>query len=96
VAAEVERRRRILATALANAVNVLNPSIVILGGFLATILDQDAEALESAVREQAMAMNVEDLHLRAAAWARPPARGRGRDRLRRAAHRPPLPLPDAG
>jgi predicted NBD/HSP70 family sugar kinase len=66
VAAEVERQRRILATALANAVNVLNPSIVILGGFLATILDQDAEALQSAVRAQAMAMNVEDLQLRAA------------------------------
>ncbi|MEO2135248.1 ROK family transcriptional regulator [Microbacterium sp.] len=66
VAAEVERQRRILATALANAVNVLNPSTVILGGFLATILDQDADALQSAVREQAMAMNVEDLHLRAA------------------------------
>ena len=67
VAAEVERQRRILATALANAVNVLNPSTVVLGGFLATILEQDAEALLSAVRDQAMAMNVEDLRLRPAA-----------------------------
>ncbi|QOC26522.1 ROK family transcriptional regulator [Microbacterium hominis] len=66
VAAEVERQRRILATALANAVNVLNPSTVVLGGFLATILDQDAEALLSAVRAQAMAMNAEDLQLRPA------------------------------
>lgn len=67
VAAEVERQRRILATALANAVNVLNPSTVILGGFLATILEQDAGALLSAVRDQAMAMNVEELQLRPAA-----------------------------
>ncbi len=66
VAAEVERQRRILATALANAVNVLNPSTVVLGGFLATILEQDAEALLSAVRAQAMAMNAEDLQLRPA------------------------------
>ena len=67
VAAEVERQRRILATALANAVNVLNPSTVVLGGFLATILEQDADALLAAVRDQAMAMNVEELQLRSAA-----------------------------
>lgn len=67
VSAEVDRQRRILATALANAVNVLNPSVVVLGGFLATLLEQDPEGLAAAVGEQAMRTNAEQLHLRSAA-----------------------------
>ncbi|MET1017853.1 MAG: ROK family protein, partial [Leifsonia flava] len=46
---ELERQRRILATALCNAINVLNPSLVILGGFLATVAQSDLAALEAAV-----------------------------------------------
>ncbi|WP_336630637.1 MULTISPECIES: ROK family transcriptional regulator [unclassified Microbacterium] len=65
--AEVDRQRRILATALANAVNVLNPSVVVLGGFLATLLEQDPEGLLAAVGEQAMRTNAEQLQLRPAA-----------------------------
>lgn len=67
VRAEVSRQRRILATALANAVNVLNPSLVILGGFLATIAEPDLEGLRSAVVAQAMPAATEDLQLRVAA-----------------------------
>lgn len=67
VAAELARQRGILATALANAVNVLNPSLVILGGFLATIAEQDPEALRDAVAAQAMPAAVEELDLRVAA-----------------------------
>ncbi|MBD3758971.1 MAG: ROK family protein [Microbacterium sp.] len=67
IVAEVERQRRILATTLANAVNVLNPSVVVLGGFLATLLAHDAEALLAAVAAQTMPANAEDLVLRSAA-----------------------------
>lgn len=67
VLAEVARQRRILATALANAVNVLNPSLVVLGGFLATIAEPDLEGLRSAVVAQAMPAATEELRLRVAA-----------------------------
>lgn len=67
VADELDRQRRILATALANAVNVLNPSLVILGGFLATLAEQDPEALRAAVAAQAMPAAAEDVDLVVAA-----------------------------
>lgn len=63
VAGEVERQRRILSTALANAVNVLNPSAVVLGGFLAVLAGLDVAALEDAVRAQAMPACGEDLRI---------------------------------
>ncbi|WP_438353868.1 ROK family transcriptional regulator [Microbacterium sp. CJ88] len=69
VTAELARQRRILATALANAVNVLDPEIVILGGFLATIADLDAELLDAEVRAQSMAANAEGLEIRTAVLA---------------------------
>ncbi|MBN9155114.1 MAG: ROK family protein [Microbacterium sp.] len=69
VAAEVARQRRILATALANAVNVLNPSVVVLGGFLATIAEDDMPGLLDAVRAQAMPASSEDLEIRVALLA---------------------------
>ena len=69
VAAEVARQRRILATALANAVNVLDPAVVVLGGFLATIAEADIPALEEAVRAQAMPANGEDFAIRTAVLA---------------------------
>lgn len=67
IAAELDRQRRILATALANAVNVLNPSLVILGGFLATLADLDPDALRAAMAAQAMPAAVEDVAVRVAA-----------------------------
>jgi predicted NBD/HSP70 family sugar kinase len=63
---ETERQRRILATALANAANVLNPAVVVLGGFLATVAALDMDALDAAVRAQTMPACAEDLRLRVA------------------------------
>jgi predicted NBD/HSP70 family sugar kinase len=66
---EVARQRRILATALANAVNVLNPSIVVLGGFLGMLAEHDLPGFTAAVLAQSMAANGEDLEIRTAALA---------------------------
>ncbi|MBU4465103.1 MAG: ROK family protein [Actinobacteria bacterium] len=66
---EVARQRRILATALSNAVNVLNPSVVVLGGFLATIAESDLNELTAAVQQQSMSQNGEDLRIRVAVLA---------------------------
>ncbi|GAA1761130.1 ROK family transcriptional regulator [Agromyces humatus] len=67
VADEVGRQSRILATALCNAVNVLNPSLIVLGGFLATLAERDLGALEHAVAAQAMPAASEGLSIRVAA-----------------------------
>ncbi|MFC9560748.1 ROK family protein [Agromyces sp. NPDC056965] len=66
-AGELARQRRILATALANAVNALNPSLVVLGGFLATVAEDDPGALEAEVAQQAMPAATERLAIRVAA-----------------------------
>ncbi|QEV98975.1 ROK family protein [Microbacterium caowuchunii] len=68
-AEEIARQRRILATALANAVNVLNPSVVVLGGFLAALAEQDPDGLASAVRAQAMPACAEGLEVCSASLA---------------------------
>ena len=61
-AEEIARQRRILATALANAVNVLNPSVVVLGGFLGDAgRARSGRAAREAVVAQAMPANGEDL-----------------------------------
>ena len=67
VVAEIDRQRRILIATLANAVNVLNPSIVVLGGFLAMLRDRDAAAFDAAVRAGALQAPAEQVELRAAA-----------------------------
>lgn len=67
--AELARQRRILATALANAVNVLNPSVVVLGGFLATIAERDLEGLTAAVGAHATPASMEGLDIRVAVLA---------------------------
>ncbi len=46
---EVHRQQRILGVALANALNVLNPELIVLGGFLASLLAVDADGLAAAV-----------------------------------------------
>lgn len=69
VTVEVERQRRILATALANAVNVLNPALAILGGFLATLAERDMAGLLDAVVEQVIPGAADELQLRVAALA---------------------------
>lgn len=67
VAEELGRQRRILATALANAINVLNPSLVVLGGFLATIAESDPADLERTVASQTVAAAFEEVAIRVAA-----------------------------
>jgi len=69
VAEEIARQRRILATALANAVNVLNPSVVVLGGFLAILAEHDLDGLRDAVAAQAMPASMEGLSIRTAVLA---------------------------
>ncbi len=66
---EIARQRRILATALANAVNVLNPSVVVLGGFLGMLAARDLAGFTRAVAAQTMPANGEDLEIRPAALA---------------------------
>jgi len=67
VADELARQRRILGTALANAVNVLNPALVVLGGFLATLAEHDLRALRRAIGAQAMPAAAEQVEVRVAA-----------------------------
>ncbi|MEN2738323.1 ROK family transcriptional regulator [Microbacterium sp. X-17] len=62
---ELGRQRRILATALANAVDVLNPSAIVLGGFL-TIVAGDLGELVAEVRAQTMPASAEHLEIRSA------------------------------
>ena len=66
---EIARQRRILSTALANAVNVLNPAVVVLGGFLAMLATDDLDRFTEAVVAQTMPANGEDLEIRPAALA---------------------------
>ena len=51
VADEMRRQQRILAAALGNAINVFNPDLVVLGGYLATHLDWNPPTLADAVRD---------------------------------------------
>lgn len=50
--AEVRRQRRILASAVASAVNVLDPAVVVLGGFLAPLVESDVDEFAEAVARQ--------------------------------------------
>lgn len=66
---ECRRQRGILAPAIADAVNILNPAVVVLGGFLAMLAEVDPEGFAEAVRASAMAENVEDLRILPASLA---------------------------
>ncbi|REC98834.1 putative NBD/HSP70 family sugar kinase [Microbacterium sp. AG157] len=63
VRAETDRQRRILATALANAANVMNPAVIVLGGFLAALAELDLPGLDRAVRAQTIPACAEGLRL---------------------------------
>lgn len=65
--AEAGRQRRVLAATLGNAVNVLNPSIIVLGGFLGSLRDVDQAAFDAEVRARALAASAERLRLASAA-----------------------------
>lgn len=70
---EVARQRYILAATIGNAANVLNPSMIVLGGFLGILRDRDPEGFDADVRERALAAAAEDLQIASAAL--------GQDRL---------------
>lgn len=61
LAAEVARQRRVLSTAVANVVNVLNPEIVVLGGFLAVLYSSATREFAEHVRRQVIAPMAEHL-----------------------------------
>lgn len=60
---ECLRQRELLAQAIADAVNVLNPSVVVLGGFLAQLEELDRDGFAAVVASRAMAENVEGLRI---------------------------------
>jgi len=73
-APEVARQRGILAATLSNLVNVLNPDLLVLGGFLAVLADSPLPGLglaelESLVRDRTMAAPGEDFRIAPAALA---------------------------
>lgn len=70
---EVTRQRRVLAATIGNAANVLNPSMIVLGGFLGILRDRDPEAFDADVRERSLAVTAEGLQIASAAL--------GQDRL---------------
>lgn len=67
VIGEIDRQRRVLTATLANAVNVLNPSIVVLGGFLAMLRDRDPTAFDTEVRARSLEAPAEQVEVRSAA-----------------------------
>lgn len=70
---EVARQRHILAATIGNAANVLNPSMIVLGGFLGILRDRDAAAFDADVRDRSLAVSAEDMQIASAAL--------GQDRL---------------
>ena len=67
VGLEIDRQQRILAVALANAINVFNPELVVLGGFLATLLEWGSPALESLIEASTVPAAWEGVQVRPAA-----------------------------
>ncbi|MGV8907886.1 MAG: ROK family transcriptional regulator [Propionicimonas sp.] len=66
VAAIVDRQLGHLGTALAAAINVLNPQVVALGGFLAALQAYDPDRLERVVAAASLAPSLEGVRITAA------------------------------
>jgi predicted NBD/HSP70 family sugar kinase len=60
---EVSRQLGILSIAIRNAINVLNPELVVLGGFLGSLHAVDAELLERLVAGQTLSASYEDVRI---------------------------------
>ncbi|WP_294178160.1 ROK family protein [uncultured Schumannella sp.] len=73
VRAEIARQQRVLAVALSNAINVMNPELVVLGGFLASLLACDPAGFERAVEASTVPAAFEGVRIQPA--------GLGEDRL---------------
>lgn len=67
VRAELARQRRLLGVAVANAINVLNPGLVVLGGFLATVRESDPGELDAVVAAHTLPIAWADARIEAAA-----------------------------
>jgi len=63
LAAVVDRQVTALAVAIRNVVHTVNPDVVVLGGFLGTLLRHVGTRLEDAVRAQTMTAMGEDLRI---------------------------------
>lgn len=70
---EVARQRHVLAATISNAVNALNPSMIVLGGFLGILRDRDPESFDADVRARSLAVAADEVQIASAAL--------GRDRL---------------
>ena len=66
IQSEVQRQQLVLAGALANAINALNPSRIVLGGFLAILHDADPVRLREYVARYSMRVPMENVTIRAA------------------------------
>lgn len=66
VRAEVNRQQDFLAVALAGAINILNPQLVVLGGFLAALLAANPERLRAAVSALTLRAPFDEVRLSAA------------------------------
>jgi len=62
----IESQRRYLARALANTVNLFNPNLIVLGGFLATLLETDPARLRELVSASALRGPRDDVQLSSA------------------------------
>lgn len=63
VTTEVRRQLGILSVALRNAINVLNPELVVLGGFLGSIYAVDPDLLDRLVGGQTLAASFEEVRI---------------------------------
>ncbi|MCU1576334.1 MAG: family transcriptional regulator [Leifsonia sp.] len=63
VAAEVERQLGFLSVALRNAVNVFNPQLIVLGGFLGSLFEAAPARLEQLVTESVLTAAGESLRI---------------------------------
>ncbi|GHD41432.1 ROK family protein [Mycetocola manganoxydans] len=63
ICGEVERQLGILSIALRNAINVLNPELVVLGGFLGSIYAANSELLDRLVAGQTLAASYEGVRI---------------------------------
>ncbi len=66
VASELARQRRVLGVALGSAINVLNPEVVVLGGYLATLFASAPREFESEVAGQTISVAWEGTRIVAA------------------------------
>lgn len=66
----VDRQVTALATALRNAIHTVNPEVVVLGGFLSTLLGHVGDRVENDVRAQTMAAMTDRLRVVPAALGR--------------------------